>query len=281
MAGRAKTAMITGASSVIGLELTRRLLAERWEVAALNRSQFPEDDEAAGRALREGRLRQYRADLTDYRQLKRALDDIRAQETALDLLFNNAGGSLPEIRYSPQGREWHYELQTVVPYIILMEMRALLAEGEHRTVVNTSTSAFNMLKTFDPDALARPVSFKKLFGPYAASKLALSLWTREAAPQLAEEGIILRSADPGGNNTMRKGKPSGLPFYLKPIMKLLFAPPSKGAGLLYDAALGSHAETSGVFLSKGSPAELKFTAHAASVLANVDAIYRREYKLLE
>ena len=41
---RENIALITGANAGIGLELTRKLLAEDWQVIALNRSDFPADD---------------------------------------------------------------------------------------------------------------------------------------------------------------------------------------------------------------------------------------------
>lgn len=41
---RENIALITGANAGIGLELTRKLLAEDWQVVALNRSGFPADD---------------------------------------------------------------------------------------------------------------------------------------------------------------------------------------------------------------------------------------------
>jgi len=272
------TALITGASSGIGLELTRRLLSEDWQVIGLNRSRFSAEEEWIRRAMDDGRLREYQADLTDFKQLKQALLAIQAQETRIDVLFNNAGGSLSEVRYSPQGRELHYELQTVAPYIIFMEMKGLLLKGTHRTVVGTSTSAFATLRAFDPETLERPTKFRKLFGPYATTKLALSLWTRAIAPIAALDGITIRSADPGGNNTLRKGNSSGLPFYLKPIMKWLFAPPSKGASLLYDAAFGRHNGSNGAFFMKGKAAKLKFIDHGPRVLEKVDTIYREEYR---
>jgi hypothetical protein len=108
-------------------------------------------------------------------------------------------------------------------------------------------------------------------------KLALSLWTREIAPLVATEGIKIRSVDPGGNNTMRKGKNSGLPFYLKPVMKLFFPHPSKGASLLYEAAVGENRELSGVFFVKGQVTELKFVEQGRKVLEKVSAIYKREF----
>lgn len=274
------TALITGANSGIGLELTRKLLSEDWHVISLNRSKFPVENEFIQQATRDGKLREYQADLTDFGQLKQALNTVKAKEAKIDVLFNNAGGSLSEIRYSKQGREMHFELQTVAPYIIFMELKELLHKGSLRTVVNTSTNAFATLKTFDPETLERPSKFKKLFGPYAATKLALSLWTREMASLVAQDGIIIRSADPGGNNTIRKGNSSGLPFYLKPIMKLFFSLPNKGASLLYDAALGQHGVLSGVFFMKGRVVELKFIDQGVKVLEKVDAIYRQEFKNL-
>ena len=41
---REHIALITGASAGIGLELTRKLLSEDWQVIALNRSDFPAED---------------------------------------------------------------------------------------------------------------------------------------------------------------------------------------------------------------------------------------------
>lgn len=275
---REHIALITGASAGIGLELTRRLLSEGWQVIALNRSDFPEGDLNIQDARRSGRLRLYRtADLAEYAGLRQVLEEIKGKEPRIDVLFNNAGGSFPELTYSKQGRERHYELMTVVPYIILMELQELLKNGRLKTVINTSSSALKMTKELSIEILERPNTFRKLIGPYAASKLALSLWTQAVAPQLAQDGIQIRSVDPGGNNTLRKGKKSGLPILVKPLMKLFFPPPTHGAGQLYDGALGEHRNETGVFLSKGRVADLKFTEQAQIVLARVHEIYSVEY----
>lgn len=273
-----RTALITGANHGIGLALTRRLLEEGWELITLIRSAFPEDDPLIREAVSSRQLRIYHADLSDFTALKSALQEIHSHETRIDLLFNNAGGSFPELSYSRQGRELHYELQTVVPYIILMELKALILEGTLRTVINTSSNAFMMKKKFDPAALERPAKFTKLTGAYADTKLALSLWTAELAPQLAAEGIMLRSADPGGNNTIRSGKKSGLPLWLRPVVRMFFPAPSHGAGLLYQAALGEHSRKPGVFLIKNAVTPLKFTAYGSTVLQRVQAIYEQEFR---
>lgn len=275
---REKIALITGASNGIGLELTRKLLSEGWQVVALNRSDFPADDMAIQKAIHGGWLRMYKtADLADYASLRKTLEEIKEKERLIDVLFNNAGGSFSELSYSKQGRESHYELMTVVPYIILMELKELIKSSSLKTVINTSSSAINYVKELNIEILERPKTFRKLLGPYAASKLALSLWTEAIAPQLAEEGLKIRSVDPGGNNTLRKGKQSGLPIVVKWLMKLFFSPPTRGASLLYEGALGVHRNETGVFLLKGQVANYKFRDQARNVLDRIDAIYKHEF----
>lgn len=275
---RENIALITGASNGIGLELTRKLLSEGWQVVALNRSDFPADDMSIQKAINSGWLRIYKvADLADYASLKRILEEIKRKERQIDILFNNAGGSFDELSYSKQGREKHYELMTVVPYIILMELKELLKNADLKTVVNTSSSAINYVKELNIEILERPKTFRKLIGPYATSKLALSLWTQAIAPQLAKEGIKIRSVDPGSNNTLRKGKKSGLPIVVKLLMKLFFSPPTHGANQLYEGALGEHCDETGVFLVKGQVADLKFKDQARNVLDRINSIYRHEF----
>ncbi|MGG6310820.1 SDR family NAD(P)-dependent oxidoreductase [Paenibacillus macerans] len=275
---RENIALITGASSGIGLELARKLLDEGWQVVALNRSDVPAGEMKLHKAVNTGQFRIYKtADLTDYASLRRTLEEIKAKEPRIDVLFNNAGRSFPDLTYSKQGRENHYELMTVVPFIILMELKELLLNGSHKTVINTSSSALKMTKAFNLDQLERPKTFRKLIGPYATSKLALSLWTGAIAPLLGQEGILIRSVDPGSNNTLRKGKSSGLPIWLKPVMKFFFAPPTHGAGRLYDGAFGEQRGKTGVFLVKGRIAEVKFGEHAPNVLKRITTIYEREF----
>ncbi|KFN11450.1 short-chain dehydrogenase/reductase SDR domain protein [Paenibacillus macerans] len=166
---------------------------------------------------------------------------------------------------------------TVAPYIILMELQEHLKNGRHKTVINTSSAVTNMAKPFDADSPDRPKTFRKLLGSYATSKLALSLWTQAAAPEFAKEGIKIRSVDPGSNNTARKSKKSGLPWYVKPMMKLFFQPPSYGAGRLYDGAFGPYRDLAGVYLEKGQVKELNYTEFAQQVLNKVKTVYEREY----
>ncbi|OPH48133.1 short-chain dehydrogenase [Paenibacillus ferrarius] len=275
---REHVALITGASNGIGLALTRKLLSESWQVVALNRSNFPADDMFIHNVLKNGRLRAYKVtDLADYGSLRRSLEEIKGKEQQIDILFNNAGGGLSELSYSKQGREKHYDLLTVVPYIIMMELKELLKNGRLKTVINTSSQVFRFTKEFTIENLEHPKTFSKMYGPYATSKLALSLWTQAVAPQLAKDDIKIRSVDPGINNTLRKGKDSGLTPGFELFMKFFASPPTHGANRLYEGALGKHCNETGVFLLKDRVADLKFTEYAQRVLDKISDIYSREF----
>jgi NAD(P)-dependent dehydrogenase (short-subunit alcohol dehydrogenase family) len=107
-----KVVLITGANSGIGLELTKNLLLQGWEVAALIRSDFPNEQPIIIDALKKNHLRVYKADLADFSSLRNALDEIKKSETKIDMLFNNAGVSFAEYKHSKQGRELHVEVNT-------------------------------------------------------------------------------------------------------------------------------------------------------------------------
>ncbi|TSB45926.1 SDR family NAD(P)-dependent oxidoreductase [Alkalicoccobacillus porphyridii] len=272
-----RTALVTGASSGIGFELTKSLLKEGWQVAVIIRSDFVEKTEEIEKALSFGNLRVYHADLTDFNELKSVLDQIKEHEHHLDVIFNNAGGSFSSLLFSKQHRELHYELQTIVPYIIYKELNELLTKGNKKTVIQTTTEAFRFLKEFDLDYIHKPLTFKKLMGPYAASKLALSLWTKEVATTGDSNDIQILSVDPGSNNTTRKGKDSGLPFPIHLIMRFFYPHPSKGANRLLKAAIHAHDYDNGAYLTKEASGGLPWVETSARVLQMVDTVYREEF----
>ncbi|MRN55121.1 SDR family NAD(P)-dependent oxidoreductase [Paenibacillus monticola] len=271
-----KMALITGANSGVGLELTKKLLSENWQVIALIRSDLPQSESQIMESQRAGQLRVYKADLSDFHSLNKALMTIKAQEPHLDVLFNNAGVSTGELRYSPQGRELDFEMNAVVPYIIYMELKDLLTKGELKTVINTSSNSLLTLKQFEPDLLGKAAKFKKLFGSYATSKMALSMWTQEVSAAAVKEGIEIRSVCPGPNKTTITAG-SGMPKWLIPVRHLLFKHPSAGAARLYEAAFGEYKGTGGIFIHKGKAAPLKFSQHTSNVFAKIDTIYKQEF----
>lgn len=216
----------------------------------------------------------YLTDLADFKVLKGTLKKIRDQEPYLDVIFNNAGSMSGSLSYSVQGREIDFEINTVVPYIVSKELEELLLKGSLKTIINTSSEAALMARDFNPDQLGKPTAFKKLFGVYASSKLALSLWTNQFARN-EKNGIKMRSVDPGPAKTqMSKG--SGMPWFILLLRPLLFPHPREGAKNVYDAAFGEFKNENGVFISRGRIKPLKYVGCGSIILSKVDSIYQKE-----
>ena len=268
--------MITGANSGVGLELTKKLLLENWDIVTLIRSDFPENELAINNAINSQKIRVYKADLSDFKSLKSALNQINTTVHSIDVLFNNAGVGIGELKYSPQGRELHYEVNTVAPYIIAMEMKELLKKGVDKTIINTSSNILLTVKKFDVQLLENPTNFKKLFGSYAFSKLALTLWTKEVSKAMESEGIEIRNVCPGGNKTQMTSS-NGMPFLLKLIAKFAFNHPRNGAKKTYDAFINFKG-VQGSFIEKGKITPTKFSEMSSLILDKVDYIYKKEYQ---
>lgn len=270
-----RIALVTGANSGIGLELTKKLLAAGASVAALNRSDFAEG-ETVRAALAEGKLRVYRADFGDFAALKTALEQIKAREPKLDLLFANAGVAFPDLR-KVAGHDGHFTINTVVPYILLEELGPLLERGELKTAVATSSISMAFVRNFSMELLERPTKHVPIMGAYGRSKLALSLWTRQAAATWKARGIELRTVCPGGTRTKMTSNPESRSFFLRFILPLLVHSAAEGASRIWDAAFTTKGNP-GDFFSNRKVVTPRWLDEAPRVLARVKEIYETEYR---
>jgi len=264
-------ALVSGANSGIGLQLTLRLLREGWEVIALVRSEFGDQPEVAA-ARSEGRLRVYRGDLGDPASLDAALKQILASESRIEVLFNNAGVAPDGLVKGRRGLDQAFEVNTLAPYIVTQTLLPLVRAGRAKTVVHTSSGAVFMVRSFSTELLLHPTKFAPFAGPYGRSKVALSLWTQAWAPRLAAEGIRMVSADPGPNHSTMNNpsRKSGTPPWIRWIQRIINRPPQVGADLLYRAAMGS--APPGAFLSANRPRKVSFSDQAHAVLRLVEGL---------
>lgn len=275
MTQKIKVALVTGGHSGIGYELTKQLLSAGWRVVSLDRSPYSQEETTIKNAFANGTLKSHLTDLADYTKLRKTLNEVKATEQYIDVIFNNAGSMAGSLQFSPQHREIDFEVNVVAPFIITNELKELLLKGNLKTVVNTSSNAVLNVKKFDVEQLEKPTTFKKLFGSYASSKLALSLWTQALAPSFINQNIEIRSADPGPSKTPLT-KSSGMPKLLL-LLGFLFSHPSKGANNLFKVAIGKFRGRSGVFIMKGKETPLKFSETGKVLLEKLNAIYKNEF----
>ncbi|TXI51286.1 MAG: SDR family NAD(P)-dependent oxidoreductase [Lysobacter sp.] len=231
-----KFAVITGASSGLGALLAESLVRDGWRLALLNRS-F-----ARSRAVLErlaaidaaAQVQVVEVDLADRDALVRATEVLLARYPRIDALFNNAGVMLGDLRYSKHGHEMHFQVNTLAPYVLTRMLAEPLAVADG-VVLNVSSGMIERTGRLDVSALPHPPRMRKLVGPYAQSKLALTAMTNAMALEYGFERVRLRSMTPGANRTaMTAG--DGMPRALRWLQPLLFKSPEIGARQMRDAA---------------------------------------------
>ena len=180
-----RVAIVTGASRGLGLELTKRLVADGWHVIADARGA---SDLRGALAPSEDRATAVAGDVTDPAHRTRLVAMAR-ERGQLGLLVNNASSlgttPLPELqRYSVDDLREVYETNVFAPLALIQAcLPALRASGG--TIVNISSDA--------------AVEGYSGWGGYGSSKAALEQLSRV----LAEENPQVRVywVDPGDMNT--------------------------------------------------------------------------------
>ncbi|MCE2521143.1 MAG: SDR family oxidoreductase, partial [Alphaproteobacteria bacterium] len=192
------TALITGASRGIGLELTRQYLADGWLVHAGAR----QPGHAPGLSeLASSRLVVHRVDVTrgeDAASLAASLGG-----APVDLLINNAGIWYGDAELYGQFSDEAWIEQFRVHVIGVMTMVAALqdnvAASEVRTIINISSGSGSFgWQAKSPDY------------PYNSSKAALNMLAQGLAVDLRSRGIIVVNLTPGFVSTDMTGHDADL-----------------------------------------------------------------------
>ncbi|MEM6941911.1 MAG: SDR family NAD(P)-dependent oxidoreductase [Pseudomonadota bacterium] len=246
-----KIAVVTGSTGGIGSAIASQLAEAGWALVLVNRNTGKA--EAQRRSLADASVTLIEADFMDVVQVKRAAADILAKHPRIDALYNNSGVLTSQRVTSVQGHEAHYAVNALAPYVLLQALRAGLSrpDGADRSmVVNTTSSVQTSVKTLDIEALSDPAEIGGLSGAYARSKLALT--GSALGDALKEDGILLRSVDPGPVRTPMTRNNDAMPGFLRLLAPLLFKAPQKQAKKMIEAAKPeNHGGRTGIYISDG------------------------------
>ena len=188
--------LITGSTDGIGLATAKSLIELGHTVLLHGRSEtkLASAKQQLSLLAKEGQLFTYKADLS-------VLDDVKSLATAiaknhkkLDVLINNAGVFVVPEKLASNGLDLRFMVNTIAPYLLTKLLLPLLSCIESNTsrVINLSSAAQTSV-TAEELSQTSALSDSAV---YAKSKLALTMWSRQLAVSLGNEGPIVVAVNP-------------------------------------------------------------------------------------
>ena len=176
-----KVAVVTGGTRGIGLSITKALIADGYQVAAL----YHGNEEAAQKCADETGANVFKADVANFEQCANVIKDIEAKLGPVAILVNNAGITKDGMLHKMADANWHAVIETNL------------------------TSCFNMCRAviegMRTRQFGRIINISSINGQkgqlgqcnYSAAKAGMLGFTRALALESAAKGITVNAICPG------------------------------------------------------------------------------------
>ena len=220
-----KNALITGATSGIGMVIAKHLVQSGYSVIVLGRSKEKLD-------LLKSRLisinpycnvKTILCDLASIHSVKEASESVKSLTKSIDLLVLNAGLWNFEFKETEDKIEETFQVNLLSQILIFNELEELVPKNDESKVIFTSSGLHQGEIQFEDLEFRQHFSG---FRAYRQSKLGLLLLTRWLANQDEYAGISFFSVHPGMVNT-NLGRNAG--WLSRSIFKLFGKSKEKGA----------------------------------------------------
>lgn len=189
-------ALVTGATSGIGLEMARALLQAGYRVHIPCRD-MKKGERVQNELQQHGQVVLYQCDLSSIRQVRRFTQEFKSRNDHLDILINNAGNYQPTFVTSEDGVESHMAVHVVAPFIITNELLPLLERSsEGARIINTTSALHGIVNNFKLTAFTSRAEFSRIAG-YANAKYALNLMTKQWALNWRDRKVSVNAVHPG------------------------------------------------------------------------------------
>jgi acetoacetyl-CoA reductase len=176
-----KVAVVTGGTRGIGFAITKALIAEGYQVAAL----YHGNEEAAQKCASETGAKVFKADVSNFSNCQKAIADIESSIGPISVLVNNAGITKDGMLHKMPEDNWHAVIETNL------------------------TSCFNMCRAviegMRTRQFGRIINISSINGQkgqlgqtnYSAAKAGMLGFTRALALESAAKGITVNAICPG------------------------------------------------------------------------------------
>lgn len=223
---RGRTALVTGATSGLGLATARGLGALGADVRLVVR------DEQRGHAVAArlgveapaGSYTVTRCDLADLDDVRRAADQLRAELTRVDVLVHNAGAMPAQWTPSPQGHETTLAVHVLGP-VLLTELLLPLLAGHRARVVFVASGGMYTQGLHPDDLEYRDAPYRKAVA-YARSKRLQVALTPVLQERWAAAEVAVHAMHPGWADT--PGVADAMPVF-RAVTGPLLRTPDAGA----------------------------------------------------
>jgi NAD(P)-dependent dehydrogenase (short-subunit alcohol dehydrogenase family) len=225
-----KIILFTGGTSGLGRAAVKQLAVNGATVLLTNRDtakgqKFIEEVVNENPGLK-GSIELITCDFNSLESVKQACGNIKERVSKLDALVNNAGTWNFEFTETEDGIENTFQVNLLVPALLIYELKELLQKSESPKVINTASALHQGGLNIDD------LEFREKFSGFKAyrqSKLGIILLTRLYQKKFEHLGISFYSQHPGLVNTglVRKGG-----WVAKQFFKIFGKSPRKGAKTL-------------------------------------------------
>jgi NAD(P)-dependent dehydrogenase (short-subunit alcohol dehydrogenase family) len=262
-----KVALITGASSGIGLEASVELAKQGATVVMVARDAKKLEAARAAVAERSGSqaVETLLCDFSSQQQVRKLAAEYRARHDRLDLLINNAGLVSDERVVTEDGIELTFAVNHLGYFLLTNLLLDLVVKSTPARIVNVA-SVGHRSGTLDFDDLGYEKGGYWIMKAYSRSKLANVLFTAELARRLAGKGVTVNCLHPGAVATHIWGK---APWYARPLLavgKLFMVSPAEGGSrIVYLATSDEVKEVTGKYFERDRPVEVAPLARDTAV----------------
>lgn len=257
------TALVTGGSAGIGLEIARGLAEAGYRTVLAVRSLERGERAALDIAATTGASRPevLQVDFSSLASIRAFAAAFLSGHESLDVLVNNAGTWSSSRRETVHGIELVWATNQLGYFLTTELLRPALVEAPRARVVSVASELARDLDLDDVEFKRRRYS---AVASYAQSKQANRMWTRALARRFAGTGVTANSVHPGGVATGLFGKGGGvLGKLVGAVVSIIGRTPKEGADTaLWLATSDEVAGRTGLFYADRKERRCRFTDEA-------------------